>query len=78
MFERRISDEAVKHVLQTGEAIENYPDDKPYPSQLILGWSGNRPLHVVVAENNVDDEIIVITVYEPDRDRWNDNFRSRK
>lgn len=78
MFERRVSDEYVKHVIQTGEMIENYPEDKPCPSRLILGWRGNRPLHVVIADNETDNETIVITVYEPDPNQWSANFRSRK
>jgi hypothetical protein len=32
MFERAISAEEVRWVLETGEAIEEYHDDTPYPS----------------------------------------------
>jgi len=39
MFQRRISeDDDVRHILSTGEVIEAYPNDTPYPSNLILGW----------------------------------------
>ncbi len=38
MFQRRISKEDVQEVLETGETIETYPDDEPYPSRLLLGW----------------------------------------
>ncbi|MEW6242372.1 MAG: DUF4258 domain-containing protein [Chloroflexota bacterium] len=78
MFERRVSDEAVKRAIQTGETIENYPEDRPYPSRLILGWHGTRPLHIVIADNEAENETIVITVYEPDPNQWSANFRSRK
>jgi hypothetical protein len=78
MFERGMNIEDVKHVLDTGEIIREYPDDAPYPSRLILGFVGERPLHVVVAENSEDRETIVITVYEPDIDKWKDGFRGRK
>jgi len=37
MFERGVTQEDVRHVLATGETIERYPDDQPYPSRLILG-----------------------------------------
>jgi hypothetical protein len=37
MFERHISVEDVEDVSQHGEMIENYPDDTPYPSRLMLG-----------------------------------------
>ena len=78
MYERRISDSDVRHVLEHGERIEEYPEDTPYPSALVLGWRGSRPLHVVAAENAVDNEAIVITAYEPEPDQWEDGFRKRK
>ena len=62
MFQRRITAQDVRHVLQTGEAIEEYPDDQPYPAKLVLGWHDGRPLHVVVADNMDNRETVVITV----------------
>ena len=78
MFQRRISAEDVRHVLATGEVIEEYPNDTPYPSRLVLGWSGERPIHVVVADNPEGQETIVITVYEPDPAQWEPGFRRRQ
>jgi len=49
--------------------IEEYPDDTPYPSRLILGWNGTKPLHVVIADNNEDKETIIITAYEPNQNQ---------
>ncbi len=54
MFQRRVDEKDVRSVLETGEIIEIYSDDTPYPSRLILGWLGNRPLHIVAADN-IDD-----------------------
>jgi hypothetical protein len=34
MFERRVSVEDVKIVVGSGETIEDYPEDKPYPAGL--------------------------------------------
>lgn len=78
MFERAVSKEDVRQALATGKVIETYPDDKPYPSRLMLGWSGVRPIHVVVADNPEQHETIVITVYEPDLDRWEPGFEKRR
>ncbi|MFZ5920762.1 MAG: DUF4258 domain-containing protein [Chloroflexota bacterium] len=77
MFERKITESDVRHVIETGEIIEDYPSDLPYPSRLILGWQGNRPIHIVIARNEEAQEIIVITVYEPDTNQWSENFRRR-
>ncbi len=78
MFKRRIGRDDVHYVIQAGEIIEEYPDDQPYPSRLILGWMGSRPLHIVLADNEIDEEWIVVTVYEPDPAQWDNGFKRRK
>jgi hypothetical protein len=78
MFERKVDPEDVRAILESGETIETYPDDQPYPSRLILGWRGKRPLHVVAADNSEEDEVIIVTVYEPDIRQWETDFKRRK
>ncbi|PKO22720.1 MAG: hypothetical protein CVU38_07770 [Chloroflexi bacterium HGW-Chloroflexi-1] len=78
MYQRRISDADVRKVVESGEVIEDYPSDEPYPSQLLLGWVRGRSLHVVVAHNAANDEVIVITVYEPDVTLWESDLRRRR
>lgn len=78
MFERWISVEDVRQVVSGGETIREYPDDSPYPSRLLLGWIGARPLHVVAATNAADGETIVITVYEPDPSQWEADFKRKR
>lgn len=41
MFQRQISKDDVRHVLETGEAIEAYPHDTPYPSRLGVRMAPN-------------------------------------
>jgi len=77
MFERRISLDDVRAVIDSGQTIEDYPDDQPYPGRLVLGWRGTRPVHVVVAQNLSDNEHIVVTVYEPDSELWDHDFSRR-
>ncbi|MFB0533457.1 MAG: DUF4258 domain-containing protein [Anaerolineae bacterium] len=63
--------------MPLGEIIEDYPDDTPYPSCLVLGRTQRgRPVHVVCAHVPEEDRSIIITVYEPDPDRWIE-FRRR-
>ena len=78
MFERGITVEDIGAVLDAGEVIEQYPDDTPYPSRLVLGWRGSRPLHVVTADNLGENEVIVVTVYEPDPQQWEADCKRRK
>lgn len=78
MFERAISTDDVAAALAGGQVIEDYPIDTPYPSCLWLGYSNGKPLHIVFADNQGDDERIVITVYQPDPALWADDFATRK
>ena len=78
MFERNISLDDVLQILKRGEVIERYPDDKPFPSRLILGRVGTRALHVVAADDVGTDRIIVVTVYEPESSKWEGDFKRRK
>ncbi|MEW5798429.1 MAG: DUF4258 domain-containing protein [Bacteroidota bacterium] len=78
MFERQITENEVKEVIQTGKIIARYPEDKPFPSKLVLGWIKNRPIHIVVAESVSTNDVIVITVYEPTLDKWEENFEARR
>jgi Domain of unknown function (DUF4258) len=78
MLERRITYRELETVLRSGEIIEEYPDDRPYPSRLMLGWCGQRPVHVVAADAHEAQTTIVITVYEPEPELWTEDFRNRK
>jgi len=77
MFKRGISVEDIVHILNTGVIIREYPDDKPYPSFLILGFRDLIPLHIVYAVNEVGEDII-ITAYEPDSALWNNDYTIKK
>ena len=78
MYTRKISEEEIEEIIKTGEIIESYPDDYPFPSYLICGTSGSRLLHVVAAFNEEEDEIIIITSYEPDEEHFNSGKIRRK
>ena len=78
MFEREISDQEVLKVIREGEVIEEYPNDEPYSSMLILGFVNDRPIHVVLAVNEEESTGIVVTAYQPDPSLWRDNFRRRR
>ncbi len=78
LSERGISRHDVVQTLLNGERIEDYPDDYPFPSALFLDFRGGRPLHVVVAFNSSQARAAIITAYEPDSARFEDNFSTRR
>lgn len=58
--------------------IASYPDDRPFPSALILGYEQNEPIHLVVARDPASGICFVITVYRPDPALWDEDFRTRR
>ena len=77
MTQRHISYIEIKEVIMRGEIIEDYPDDYPYPSCLIFGYTvKNRVIHTVVGVG--DSKLWLITAYEPDPKQWSTDFRFRK
>ncbi len=78
MLEREISRKDIIEVILKGEAIEDYPDDKPYSSALIFGKVGKKPMHVVAALDNNNDICYIITAYYPDDKHFEHDYKTRK
>jgi len=74
-----IREREVSEAVESGKVIETYPEDEPYPSCLIYGRTlRNRPLHILCAYTKEEETAIIITVYQPDPDRWIDFERRKK
>lgn len=86
-FSRHATDQAIlreigvweiKQAICAGKIIEDYPDDKYGPSCLILGFTTTgRPLHIQCSYPS-RSLIKIVTVYEPDSDKWWDFTVRRK
>jgi hypothetical protein len=74
-----ICENEVFEAILSGKVINKYPNDEPYPSCLVFGRTKkNRPLHVVIAYSEEDDISVIITVYEPDSQKWIEFERRKK
>jgi hypothetical protein len=78
MLERAISTRDVAHVLLSGNLVEDYADDEPFPSALLMASVAGRPLHVVVAFDSAEGYAYVVTAYEPDTDHFEPDLRTRQ
>ncbi|MCM1252953.1 MAG: DUF4258 domain-containing protein [Clostridium sp.] len=77
MQERDICIADVEACLQTGEIIEEYPEDFPHPSCLIYGKTKeNRILHIVVGSDG--NALFFITAYFPSTDKFEKDLKTRK
>lgn len=77
LSERGIEYNDVIHAIQCGEIIEQYIDDYPHPSCLIVGKANNEKiLHIVCGTDGKN--IWIITAYFPDEEKWNNDFKTRK
>jgi hypothetical protein len=60
----------------TGEIIEQYKDDQPYPSCLVLGiTAASKHIHVVCGTNG--QALWIITVYYPSLEKWTADYKTR-
>lgn len=67
---RGISLEEVRYTILTGEIVENYPHDKPYPSCLIMGYvRAHQPVYVLCV---LGETVHIITVHWLDPSKWLD------
>lgn len=77
LLQRNISQDEVMEAIQTGEVIEHYPDDYPYPSCLVLGITiAGKYLHVVCGRGV--NEVWLISAYTPNPAEWENDLKTRK
>lgn len=75
--QRDIKIKDIRNAVNFGEIIEQYPNDFPYPSCLILGKSfGGKNIHVVLSDEGTSSRII--TAYFPNDEKWNEDFKTRR
>lgn len=75
---RNIRVQEIREAIAKGDVIEDYPEDKYGSSCLVCGFTGSqRPIHIQCSYP-YRKIIKIITVYQPDPQRWNYNFTQRR
>ncbi|MGQ0773417.1 MAG: hypothetical protein ACT4NY_03210 [Pseudonocardiales bacterium] len=67
-----------EQLLGGGEVIEEREVEPGLLKELVLVIDWRRPLHVVVILDAPRGEERIVTVYEPDPDRWSHDYRRRR
>ena len=75
--QRNIRAKDVKNCIMTGEIIEQYPEDFPFPSCLVYGYSVlGKVMHAVMSDEGSGSR--VITAYYPDNIKFKDDLKTRR
>ncbi|MCI9107884.1 MAG: DUF4258 domain-containing protein [Lachnospiraceae bacterium] len=75
--QRGIKQRDIKRCIMSGEIIEQYPEDFPFPSCLIFGYTNNdKVLHVVASDEGTVSRII--TAYFPNNEKFENDLKTRK
>lgn len=78
LLERGIKRVEVFDALENCEIVEAYLHDKPLPSFLLLGYHEKKALHTVVAVDETEEILWVITIYEPSPEEWEKDLKTRR
>ena len=77
MQKRGITSKDIEYCIQGGNIIEQYVDDYPYNSCLILGRDEkSKGIHVICGIG--EGQLWMITAYYPDMDEWYDDLITRR
>ena len=77
LFQRNITQSDVEYAILSGEIIEEYERDYPYPSCLVYGINLNKEvIHIVCGLS--EDELWIVTAYYPDITEWENDMKTRR
>ena len=76
MGQRKVTDEDIKHVIVSGEVIEQFPRARPFPKALFMTHIKGEPLYVSCAFDGTLTYIITVHWYDPEV--WLDPWTRRR
>ncbi|KJU83096.1 hypothetical protein MBAV_004711 [Candidatus Magnetobacterium bavaricum] len=75
----RFKKNEIEGLLKECILVEDYVMvGRPLPGCLVLGHVGIIAVHVVIAIDIDNGRILIITLYKPSDDRWEDDWKRRK
>ena len=76
--ERRISGPDIIGGILFGTVIEESNPQLPNPTFLVLFYLEDEPWHVLYSMDFSTRRCYIITVYRPDPERWESDFKTRR
>jgi hypothetical protein len=76
--QRFITRETIIHAADTYEIVEAYPEDKYFPSYLLVGREGDDAFHVLFGADVEGRNVRIVTAYYPSPDEWEMDLKTRR
>lgn len=76
--ERFIARERIIQAAESYEIIEEYPEDKYFPSYLLLGRQGEEAFHALFGTDVDGQNVRIITAYYPSPEEWEADLKTRR
>ncbi len=78
LFERGLKRSQVFEAISNCEIIEQHSLQRPLPSVLVLGYYNNEALHVMLAVDEAEEMLWIITAYKPSLKEWMEDYKTRR
>jgi hypothetical protein len=75
---RFIARETIISAVDSYEIVEAYPEDKYFPSYLLLGREGEDTFHVLLATDVDGENVRIVTAYYPSPEEWEIDLKTRR
>jgi hypothetical protein len=76
--QRFISRETIIAGARSYEIVEAYPEDKYFPSYLLLGRVGEEVFHALFGADVNGQNVRVVTAYYPSPEEWEEDLKTRR
>jgi hypothetical protein len=76
--QRYIDRKTIISAADNYEVVEAYPDDKFFPSYLLLGRHGEEAFHVLIGTDVDGQNVRIVTAYYPSPDEWELDLKTRR
>ncbi len=76
--QRFILRETIINAAESYEIVEAYPEDKYFPSYLLLGRVGEEVFHALFGADVEGHNVRVVTAYYPNPEEWEADRKTRR
>jgi hypothetical protein len=78
LAQRFIARETIIQAAESYEIVEEYREDKYFPSYLLLGRQGEEGFHVLFGADTEGQNVRIVTAYYPSLEEWEADLKTRR